>query len=62
MTASFITLQSGRVPRDVQPGWGTVAFPCHAGEVTFAHQGGWDEALFVGIPLVIFGFLLTRAQ
>jgi hypothetical protein len=30
--------------------------------VTFAHQGGWDEALFVGIPLVIFGFLLTRAQ
>ena len=30
--------------------------------MTFAHQGGWDEALFVGIPLVIFGFLLTRAQ
>jgi preprotein translocase subunit YajC len=30
--------------------------------VLFAHQGGWDEALFVVVPLVIFGFLLFRAQ
>jgi hypothetical protein len=30
--------------------------------VTFAHQGGWDEALFVLIPLVLFGWLLSRAQ
>lgn len=28
----------------------------------FAHQGGWDEALFVAVPLVIFGFLLSRAK
>ena len=30
--------------------------------MTFAHQGGWDEALFVVIPLVLFGFLLFRAR
>jgi hypothetical protein len=29
--------------------------------VLFAHQGGWDEALFVLVPLGIFAFLLTRA-
>lgn len=62
ITASFITLQSGSPTRDVQHGCVTPAFPCHAGGVTFAHQGGWDEALFVGIPLLLFGFLLTRAQ
>lgn len=28
----------------------------------FAHQGGWDEALFVLLPLAIFGFLLSRAK
>ena len=28
----------------------------------FAHQGGWDEALYVLVPLVIFGWLLTRAK
>ena len=27
-----------------------------------AHQGGWDEALFVLVPLVAFGLLLLRAQ
>jgi len=27
-----------------------------------AHQGGWDEALFVVVPLVVFGWLLSRAQ
>ena len=30
--------------------------------MTFAHQGGWDEALFVLVPLVLFGLLLLRAQ
>jgi hypothetical protein len=30
--------------------------------VLFAHQGGWDEALFVVVPLVLFGYLLVRAQ
>jgi hypothetical protein len=30
--------------------------------VTFAHQGGWDEALYVLVPLVLFGWLLRRAQ
>jgi hypothetical protein len=33
---------------------------CQAGRVTFAHQGGWDEAVLV--PLVLFGWLLRRAQ
>lgn len=27
----------------------------------FAHQGGWDEALFVLVPLGIFALLLLRA-
>ena len=27
-----------------------------------AHQGGWDEALLVLVPLVLFGWLLSRAQ
>lgn len=27
-----------------------------------AHQGGWDEALLVLVPLAIFAFLLRRAQ
>jgi hypothetical protein len=30
--------------------------------VLFAHQGGWDEALFVVVPLLIFAFLLSRAK
>ena len=29
--------------------------------VLFAHQGGWDEILFVVGPLAVFGFLLWRA-
>ena len=27
-----------------------------------AHQGGWDEALFVLVPLVLFAWLLSRAR
>jgi hypothetical protein len=30
--------------------------------VLLAHQGGWDEALLVAVPLAIFAFLLFRAQ
>lgn len=30
--------------------------------VLFAHQGGWDEVLFVAGPLLVFGFLLWRAM
>ena len=30
--------------------------------MVFAHQGGWDEALFVVVPLALFGWLLSRAQ
>jgi hypothetical protein len=30
--------------------------------VVFGHQGGWDEALFVVIPLLIFAFLLRVAK
>jgi hypothetical protein len=28
----------------------------------FAHQGGWDETLFVVVPLVIFAGLLRMAK
>ena len=27
-----------------------------------AHQGGWDEALFVLVPLALFGWILLRAR
>lgn len=27
-----------------------------------AHQGGWDEALFVAVPLVVFFLLLRVAK
>jgi hypothetical protein len=27
----------------------------------FAHQGGWDEAIFLAAPLVVFGGLLWLA-
>jgi hypothetical protein len=27
-----------------------------------AHQGGWDEILFVAVPIVIFGGLLAIAN
>jgi hypothetical protein len=30
--------------------------------VVLAHQGGWDEALFVAVPLVIFFVLLRVAK
>jgi hypothetical protein len=31
------------------------------GEV-FAHQGGWDEALFVAVPMLLFIVLLWIAK
>lgn len=30
--------------------------------VLFAHQGGWDEILFVLAPLVVFAVLLILAR
>ena len=30
--------------------------------MVLAHQGGWDEALLVVIPLAVFGWLLSKAQ
>jgi hypothetical protein len=30
--------------------------------VLLAHQGGWDEMLFVAVPIVIFGSLLAVAN
>lgn len=27
-----------------------------------AHQGGWDEALFVAVPVALFALLLVRAK
>lgn len=30
--------------------------------MVFAHQGGWDEALFVALPLGLFAFLLFIAN
>ena len=36
-------------------------FPTVATRI-FAHQGGWDEALFVLAPLLIIGLLLVLAN
>lgn len=30
--------------------------------IVLAHQGGWDETLFVLLPLVVFGWLLWLAR
>jgi hypothetical protein len=30
--------------------------------VVLAHQGGWDEALFVVVPLLLFAALLRMAK
>ncbi|HEV3225320.1 MAG TPA: hypothetical protein VGZ52_00740 [Acidimicrobiales bacterium] len=30
--------------------------------MVFAHQGGWDEMLFVALPLGLFAFLLYVAN
>jgi hypothetical protein len=30
--------------------------------VVIAHQGGWDEALFVALPIGLFAFLLYLAN
>ena len=30
--------------------------------VVIAHQGGWDEMLFVALPLGLFAFLLYMAN
>ncbi len=27
-----------------------------------AHQGGWDEALYVAVPIIVFAFLLRVAK
>jgi hypothetical protein len=32
------------------------------GSVLLAHQGGWDELLFVLVPIAIFGSLLAVAN
>jgi hypothetical protein len=31
-------------------------------ETVLAHQGGWDEAFFVAIPLIVFAGLLLLAK
>jgi hypothetical protein len=30
--------------------------------VLLAHQGGWDEALFVVVPLALFAWILSMAK
>jgi hypothetical protein len=35
---------------------------CDAGPVIVAHQGGWDELLFVLLPIVLFAGLLAVAN
>lgn len=30
--------------------------------LVLAHQGGWDEAIYVAVPIVVFGVLLRIAK
>ena len=39
-----------------------MASPPTVAVMVFAHQGGWDEALFVLAPLVVIGALLLLAN
>ena len=34
----------------------------HNALAMLAHQGGWDELLFVGTPVIVFAFLLWLAR
>lgn len=31
-------------------------------DMLLAHQGGWDEMIFVAAPLILFGILLAIAR
>lgn len=45
--------------------WRVSAGLCEPGGVTggvLAHQGGWDEVLFVAVPILVFGLLLVVAN
>ena len=46
----------------VMGAFATTAFPGLASTQILAHQGGWDEALYVLAPLVIIGLLLLLAN
>jgi hypothetical protein len=35
---------------------------CEHSRVLLAHQGGWDEALFVAVPIAIFAVMLWVAK
>lgn len=48
---------SGRFHRPYRAGMATVA-----AMLILAHQGGWDEILFVLAPLLVFAGLLTMAR
>jgi len=45
---------------DSCPGAGPVAVSLSP--MLFAHEGGWDEALFVAVPVAIFFLLLVLAN
>lgn len=61
-TLSFIVVQSPARPQLLQPGCRPRHSPCQHGGVLLAHQGGWDEALLVLVPLAVFAVLLRRAR
>jgi hypothetical protein len=54
------SLGGGHGPRlaDQAPVWEPEAVTA----LLLAHQGGWDEMLFVAVPILIFGSLLAVAN
>jgi hypothetical protein len=59
-TRSSCSLAARRRPwlADAAPVWEPEAVMA----LLLAHQGGWDEMLFVAVPIVIFGSLLAIAN
>ena len=58
--ARHVPSPAGTAPRlaDAAPVWEPEAVTA----LLIAHQGGWDEMLFVAVPIVIFGSLLAVAN
>ena len=53
-----LTTQHGPWLADEAPVWEPEAVTT----LLLAHQGGWDEMLFVAVPILIFGSLLAVAN
>lgn len=61
-TADILLNTSANLPGAVGTEWVRLAHMTAVLASLFAHQGGWDEALLVGTPIVIIGVLMVFAN